>query len=308
MKRLLVTCIFVLACSPAFAQPANAPDLGYAPVAEFFKLPPGMNFAAVSGVAINSKGNIFVLHRGAQPLMEFDAGGNFIRALGARLLERPHGLRIDAEDNIWIADGGAHIVLKLNPQGRIVMVLGVKGAAGEWHEAGFLRLFNEPNDVAIGAGGEIYVTQGHGKGDSRVLKFDRDGRFIKTWGGKGAAPGQFNVPHSIAIDAQGLVYVADRGNRRIQVFDADGALVKEWPLFGTPAGLFIGVDQSVYLANGHHGQLIRLDRNGAIAGMTATVGKAPGQFGEAHFLAVSAQGDIYVADTLNWRVQKYVKK
>jgi DNA-binding beta-propeller fold protein YncE len=308
MKRLIVACMLVLGCSTALAQPANAPDLGYAPAAEFFQLPAGMNFGAVSGVALNSKGNIFVLHRGPQPLMEFDSSGKLIRALGEGLLVRPHGLRIDAEDNIWIADGGVHIVLKLNPLGRIVMVLGTKGTAGEWHEAGFLRLFNEPNDVAIGSRGEIYVTQGHGKGDSRVLKFDRDGKFIKTWGGKGTAPGQFNVPHSIAIDAQGLVYIADRGNKRIQVFDADGAFVKEWVLFGTPAGLYIGAAPYIYLANGHHGQIIKLDMHGTILGMTGTPGKAPGQYGEAHFIAVSGEGEIYVADTLNWRVQKLVKK
>ena len=307
MKTAVIAFVCLLASATALAQPANVPDLGYAPAAEFFKLPPGMNFAAVSGVAINSKGAMFVLTRATQPLMEFDRGGNFVRALGEGLLTRPHGLRIDADDNIWIADGGAHIVLKLNPQGRIVLVLGVKGSAGEWHEAGFLRLFNEPNDVAFGAGGEIYVTQGHGKGDSRVLKFDRDGNFIKTWGGNGAAPGQFNVPHSIAIDAQGLVYVADRGNKRIQVFDADGQFIREWVYFGTPAGLYIGADPYIYLANGHHGQIIRLDMSGRILGMTGKAGKAPGQFGEAHFIAVGANGDIYVADTLNWRVQKYVK-
>ena len=308
MKHAFVAWILAFAAAAAIAQPANAPDLGYAPAAEFFQLPAGVNFGAVSGVAINSKGNIFVLNRGPQPLMEFDGGGRYVRALGAGLLERPHGLRIDAEDNIWIADGGAHIVLKLNPQGRIVMVLGTRGSPGEWHEAGFLRHFTEPNDVAIGAGGEIYVTQGHGKGDSRVVKFDREGRFIKTWGGNGTDAGQFNVPHSIAIDARGLVYVADRGNQRIQVFDADGGFVKEWLLFGTPAGLYIGAEPYVYLANGHHGQLIKLDMNGGIVGMTGKVGKASGEFGEAHYLAIGAHGEIYVADTLNWRVQKYVKK
>ena len=116
------------------------------------------------------------------------------------------------------------------------------------------------------------------------------------------------MPYSIAIDARGLLYVADRVNKRIQVFDADGGFVREWPLFGTPAGLYIGAEPYVYLANGHYGQLIKLDMNGTIVGMTGKVGKAAGEFGEAHYLAVTAQGDIYVADTLNWRVQKYVKK
>jgi len=141
-----------------------------------------------------------------------------------------------------------------------------------------------------------------------VLKFDKDGNHINSWGKKGTAPGEFDVPHSIAIDADGLVYVADRGNQRLQIFDADGKFIKEWVYFGTPCGLYIGRDRYIYLANGHAGQIMKLDRAGAILGMTGKQGKALGQFGEAHFIALSPKAEIYVADTLNWRVQKYVRK
>ena len=192
-----------------------------------FALPPGMNFGAVSGVAINSKGNIFVLSRGPHPLMEFDPDGKFIRGFGDGFFDRPHGLRIDAQDNIWTTDVASHVVYKMIPQGRIQLILGNKGTAGEFHPYGHLRLLNEPNDVAVAPNGEIYVVQGHGRVEPRVLKFDRDGNFIKAWGKKGKGPGEFDIAHSIAIDAKGLVYVADRNNQRIQVFDADGTFVRE---------------------------------------------------------------------------------
>ena len=301
---LLFTIIAVAAELPM----SSGPDLDYVPVADTISLPAGMNTGAVSGVAINSKGHIFLLTRSPQPLMEFDADGIFIRALGEGFFDRPHGLRIDAQDNIWTADGGSHVVYRMNPQGRITLVLGVRGSAGEWHEAGVLRLFNEPNDVAIAPTGEIFVTQGHGKADSRVLKFDRDGNFVKTWGGKGTEPGKFDVPHSIVIDDKGLIYIADRGNQRIQVFDSDGNFIRQSSHPGRPAGLYIAADKNLYLANGHNGQILKLDMNGKVLGVTGKAGKSLGQFGEAHFLALTPKLDIYVADTLNWRVQKYVKK
>ena len=284
--------------------------LDYVPVSEAFKLPAGMNFGSVSGVAIDSKGHVFLLHRGPGPLMEFDADGNFIRALGDGLFDRPHGLRIDAGDNIWTTDVAGHVVYKFNPAGRILMVLGVRGRPGEWHDFGHLRLFNEPNEAVVGPTGDVFVLQGHGKGESLVLKFDRDGNFIKTWGKKGRGPGEFDLPHSLVFDAQGLLYIADRNNARIQVFDADGAFVRESKHSGTPCGLFMTPDQTIWLAHGHTGQIMTLDLKGNVLGTMAGAGqgKTPGKYGEAHYIAVSARGEIYVADTLNWRVQKYVKR
>ncbi len=148
----------------------SPPPLPYVAVPESFKLPPGMNFGGTSGVAFNSKGNIFVLHRGPMPVMEFDADGNFIRGFGDGLFERPHGLRIDAEDNIWATDVASNLVYKFNPEGRLVMVLGAKGHSGEWHPFGHLRLFHEPNEAVVGPTGDIFVLQGHGKAESLVLK------------------------------------------------------------------------------------------------------------------------------------------
>jgi sugar lactone lactonase YvrE len=286
------------------------PPLDYVPVPESFKLPAGLNFGGTSGIAINSMGHIFVLHRGPMPLMEFDPDGSFIRGFGDGLFDRPHGLRIDARDNIWATDVAAHVGYKFDPTGRLEMVLGVKGRPGEFHDFGHLRLFNEPNEAVVGPTGDIFVLQGHGKGPSLVLKFDKDGNFIKAIGKQGAGPGEFDLPHSLVFDAKGLLYIADRNNARIQVVDADGNYIRESKHPGTPCGLFMSPDQHIWLAHGHTGQIMELDLEGNVLGMMAGAGqgKTLGKYGEAHYIAVSARGEIFVADTLNWRVQKYVKK
>jgi sugar lactone lactonase YvrE len=287
-----------------------ASPLPYIAVAESFKLPPGMNFRGTSGIAFNSKGNIFVIHRGPTPIMEFDPDGNFIHGFGDGLFERSHGLRIDAQDNIWATDVASNLAYKFNPSGRLEMVLGVKGHSGEWHPFGHLRLLHEPNEAVVGPTGDIFVLQGHGKAESRVVKFDGDGNFIKSWGHKGKGPGEFDLPHSLVFDAQGLLYIADRNNARIQVFDADGTYIRESQHPGTPCGLFMGADQHIWLAHGHTGHVMKLDLNGKVVGMMAGAGsgKTPGKYGEAHYIAVSPRDEVFVADTLNWRVQKYVRK
>ena len=288
--------------------PENAPDLGYRPVPDVFKLPPGVNFGPCSSVAVTSKGNLLVFNRSALALMEFNRNGKYLRDLARGVFTLPHGLRVDAEDNIWATDTGSHIVVKMDPKGRIQMVLGIKGNTNEWHPAGHLRCFNEPNDVAFGRDGEIYVSQGHGKGESRLLKFDADGNFLKTWGGEGKGPGQFNVPHSIIADAKGLLYIADRSNQRIQVFDGEGNFVRETKHPGTPCGLCLMRDRRhIMMSHGHTGKIIKLDLQGNVLGATGGQGKGPNRYGEAHFLALDRKEDIYVADPLNWKVQKLVK-
>ena len=309
MRTLAILLFGWFFSSPGMAQMAP-PPLDYVAVPESFKLPPGMNFGGTSGIAINSKGNLFVLHRGSMPLMEFDADGNFIRGWGDGLFDRPHGLRIDPQDNIWATDVASHVVYKFNPSGRLEMVLGVKGRAGEMHDFGHLRLFNEPNEAVVGPTGDVYVLQGHGKGPSLVMKFDKDGSFLKAWGKKGKGPGEFDIPHSLVFDAKGLLYIADRSNQRIQVFDGDGNYIRESSHPGTPCGLFLTPDQHIWLAHGHTGQIMKLDLNGKVVGMIAGSGqgKTLGKYGEAHYIGVSKRDEIFVADTLNWRVQKYVKK
>jgi sugar lactone lactonase YvrE len=217
-------------------------------------------------------------------------------------------LRIDQDGNIWATDVGAHVVYKLSPQGQVLLTLGTKGQKGEWNAA--THLLNEPNDLAIGRNGDIFIVQGHtpgAMGDPRVLKFDKNGTFIKSWGGKGKEPGKFEVAHGIAIDAKGLLWVADRENQRIQIFDADGKYIREVKYAGLPCSLAIG-NQYIYMVNGFAGQLLRLDLQGKVLAATGKPGTGVGEFGEAHFIAVSPKGEIYVADSVNAAVQKFVKK
>jgi DNA-binding beta-propeller fold protein YncE len=288
--------------------PQNAPSLDYAAMADPVTLPAGVTMGAPASVAFDSAGHLFVLNRGPQPLIEFDANGKFVRAFGEGLFTRSHGLRIDKNDNIWATDVSLHIVMKLNLQGQVLMTLGTKGQAGDWDEGAQSHHFTEPNDVAIGRNGEIYVVQGHtpGRGDPRVLKFDANGKFIKTWGGKGTGPGKFEVAHGIAIDAKGLLWVTDRENQRIQIFNEDGKFIREVKFAGLPCGLDIG-SQSIYMVNGFAGQLLKLDLEGNVLAATGKPGKGLGEFGEAHFIAVSPKGEIYIADTVNSTLHKFVK-
>lgn len=296
--------------NPALLVPQDAPELNYVAVDDPIALPAGTTMGAPASVAFDSKGHMFILNRGPQPLMEFDANRKFIRTVGEGLtLTRAHGMRIDRDDNIWVTDVGGHVVMKLNPQGQILLTLGTKGQAGEWNEAAQSRRLNEPNDLAIARNGDIFIVQGHtaGKGDPRVLKFDKNGAFVKSWGGHGTEPGKFEVAHGIALDAKGLLWVADRENQRIQVFDDDGKFIRELKYAGLPCSLQIG-DQAIYMVNGFAGQLLRLDLNGKVMAAVGKAGKGLGEFGEAHFVAVSPKGDIYVADTVNSALQKFVKK
>jgi sugar lactone lactonase YvrE len=231
-----------------------------------------------------------------------------VRAFGEGLFVRPHGMRLDADNNVWATDVNAHIVVKMTPEGKVLLTLGVNGQSGEWNEAAGERLLNQPNDVAIARNGDVFVMQGHGRGESRVLKFDSRGRFIRSWGGNGAGPGQFDTGHSIVIDDAGLVYVADRENRRVQIFDQDGTYIREWAFKGLPCGLYISPDGDMYLVSGFSGEILRLDKDGKAVGATGQPGKGLGEFGEAHYLTLGPDEEIYVADTVNRVLHKYVKR
>jgi sugar lactone lactonase YvrE len=295
---------------PALLIPETAPPLDYAPVANPIRLPEGTKMGATAAVAFDARGHLFVLARGGTSFFEFDPAGAYVRSFGEPMT-RAHGLRIDREGNLWATDVGAHTVMKFNARGEQLMSIGVKGQAGNWDEAAGERKLNQPNDIAIAANGDFFVVQGHQpgllKGDARVLKFDRTGKFIKSWGGKGKGPGQFDVAHGIAIDAKGLLWVMDRENQRIQVFDQEGTFVREMKYAGLPCSVDIG-REFVYMVNGFAGQLLRMDLNGKVLAATGRPGTALGEFGEAHFLAVSPKDELYVADSVNGALVKFVKR
>ncbi|PYR46996.1 MAG: hypothetical protein DMF89_20565 [Acidobacteria bacterium] len=308
MKPMLVAVLLQVLSAPDPAQMEKAPDLGYIAVQHGLRLPDGLTLGAPSAVAVTSGGHLIVFNRGDHPIVEFDADGKFIRSMGEGLYARPHGMRIDPEGNIWTTDVAGHTVTKMSPQGQVLLVLGTKGQSGDWNEAAGSRLLNEPNDLAFGSAGVVFVVEGHGRGEPRVLKFDKTGKLLTTWGGKGAGPGQFDIAHSVVVDGQGLVYVADRQNRRVQIFDGDGKYSKEWKYAGLPCGLFLGPGGQMYLATGFAGQILKLDLAGKAVAATGQPGKALGEFGEAHYLTLGRQGEIYVADTVNPGLQKFVKK
>jgi sugar lactone lactonase YvrE len=295
---------------PALLVPEAAPELDYVVAPTAVTLPDGMTMGATASVAFDAKGQLFVLTRGDKTFFEFNPDGTFVRAFGDKLFTRSHGLRIDREGNLWATDVGGHVVVKLNREGQALLTIGTKGEAGEWNEATGSRKLNQPNDVVIAANGDVFVAQGHTPGpggDARVLKFDKTGKFIKSWGGKGSGPGQFQVAHGIAIDAKGLLWVADRENQRIQVFDQDGTFVREVKYKGLPCSIDIG-RQFMYMVNGFAGQVLKLDLNGKVLAAIGKPGKGPGEFGEAHMIAVSPREEIYVADSVNAALVKFVKK
>lgn len=294
---------------PALLVPETAPLLDYVPVADPITLPEGVTMGATAAVAFDARGHLYVLARGETSFFEFDPAGTYVRSFGDRMV-RAHGLRIDHEGNLWATDVGAHTVMKFSPAGDRLLTLGVAGQAGVWDEAAGERRLNQPNDIAIAANGDLFVAQGHTpgltRGDARVLKFDRTGRFLTSWGGKGTGPGQFDVAHGIAIDADGLLWVMDRENQRIQVFDAEGTFVREMTYAGLPCSVDIGREY-VYMVNGFAGQVLRLDLTGKVLAAMGRPGTAPGEFGEAHFVAVSPTDEIYVADSVNGALVKLVK-
>jgi DNA-binding beta-propeller fold protein YncE len=275
------------------------PNLNYEAVSDFFQLPPGEHFVEAAGVAVNSKGHIYVFHRGKHPLMEFDAFGKFIRSIADDLFVSAHTVRVDTDDNIWTTDVGAHLVLKLSPDGRVLLSLGRMRTPGD--DVGH---FNQPTDVAFDRDGNIYVADG--EGNSRVLKFNKFGNPLLGWGMKGGGPGQFDLPHSIAVDGD-QVYVGDRENARIQVFDLTGHYLREWKL-GHPFGLFVTPDHFVYMSDAIAGRILKINPEGKAVGVLEGPPPDKGRHFDPHSLAVDKDNSLFTAEVTPWRVQKFRMK
>jgi streptogramin lyase len=236
----------VLALSGASDAPNSYPN-PYRTVEDWAKLPPNIAWGQVISVDPDGHGSIWVLHRAEPPILEFDSSGKFVKSFGAGMFVQPHGLDVDHDGFVWATDaqakdGKGEQVFKFSPEGRLLLTLGTAGVTGEGPNT-----FNGPTDVAVGANGDIFITDGHV--NSRVVKFSKDGKFIKAWGKKGSGPGEFNVPHTIAIDSRGRLFVGDRSNSRIQIFDQEGKLLAEWRQFGRPSGVFINKKDILYAAD-----------------------------------------------------------
>ncbi len=311
---MVLPMFLVVSKFPVSAQ--STPEIAYEADSNPVKLPADLYLGEAAGVAVNSKGHIFVYSRGGHTqLFEFGRDGNFIREIGHDLygFTFAHVVRIDKEDNIWCVDEGSNMVIKFNPEGRVVMVLGRKPelveapeprAPGSPPPPAHDGVFNRPTDVAWDAAGTSYISDGYG--NSRVAKVDKEGNWVASWGQKGAAPGEFNTLHSIATDARGNVYVGDRGNKRIQVFDGDGKFLRAFTNVEAPWAICItpGPNQVLYTSDAPSGKVYKLDLNGGILGTFGKFGKQTGQFGWIHEIACPTENTLYVSEILNWRVQK----
>lgn len=287
-------------CLNCFAGYARASEPGdYQPTAEFLKLPGGWKLKDCSAFDVNRKGEIFLLHRGLHPIICFDAAGNFLRSWGDDLIKTAHGLRVDRDQKVWVTDIGNHRVFKFEPTGKLLLALGT-GQPGDQSDQ-----FNKPTDIAFGPDGEVYVSDGYG--NDRVMKFTAKGTFIKSWGSTGTAPGEFDLPHAIIVDARGRILVGDRENDRIQVFDREGTYLETWPGFA-PFGMAFRPDGTLFVATGREHDVICLDMSGRIQRRWGSKGTAPGQFDFPHMLCFDSAGALYVAEVDGNRLQKFISK
>jgi len=335
----------------AFGQNGQVPEIPFESVPNFLKGFPGdLYLGEASGVAINAKRHIFVFSRGnttgpayaaaAAQILEFGPDGKYIREIGHNLYawSFAHAIRVDKDDNLWAIDKGSDMVIKFNPEGRVAMVFGRKKEASDEGAEAWKHpnpplpavdgQFRQPTDVTWDTQGNIFISDGYV--NSRVAKFDKNGRWVKQWGDRGTQEGQFNTPHSIAADAKGNIYVADRGNRRIQVFDPDGNFqrvitidvpvppnVQPWMgrmptpdaatrQSGAPWAICItpGPTQYLYSADAYPGRVYKLSLDGKVLGWLGTSGRQLKEFGWIHEIACPSENEIYVAEILNWRVQK----
>ncbi len=334
MQALLAAAL--IAGLPLYAQ-KDAPEIKFDSVPNALQLPSGLYLGEVAGVATNSRGNIFVYTRTGHPtitigtarpfahggsrLFEFDPAGKYVREIGKDSYGFMYAsqVRIDPSDNIWVVDQMTNMVMKFSPQGRVVMLLGrkaenvsVPARATTGDGAGRpTDLFERPTDVAWDAAGDIFVADG--LSNARIAKFDKDGKFIKSWGKKGTADGQFANVRSIAVDAQGNVYAADGGNKRIEVFDNDGNFKTAYTDVGNAQALCLtkGANPFLYVSNSNpptdidrDGEIYKMKLDGTVVGKFGKAGKLPKEFGTVNAIDCRNANTLYVGEIGNLRVQK----
>jgi sugar lactone lactonase YvrE len=354
--------VALLAARPQAQMPPNASnDLPnpFRTIEGWAKMPAGRTWGSTSSVDIDKDGvSVWVgercganscLNSNLAPVLKFDKDGNLVTSFGAGMLIFPHGITVDRDGNVWIVDGqdnaprpargaapapaGAtpaplpmgplpggtkgHQVIKFSPDGKVLLTLGKPGGAAA------PDYFYQPDDVLVAPNGDIFVGEGHGGGNSRVLKFDRTGKFIKSWGKLGSAPGDFNQPHALAMDSRGRLFVADRTNNRVQVFDQDGKFLAETKAFGRPSGVYIDKNDNLYVADsesqstnaggyGYNPGVKRGIRFGSARTLTPT-GFIPdpqnsGGTSAAEGVAVDANGVVYGAEVGPRALKRYVRQ
>lgn len=295
---------------------------------EWPQRPEGMPWGGTPGIAVDADDQVWVFTRADPPVQVYTADGKFVRAWGGDLIGKTpkgltsHQIKIDNQGMIWLADGGNHAVYQCTPEGKLLKTLGTPGEPGcdATH-------FNRPTDMAITPDGQVFVSDGYG--NARVVHFDARGKFVKAWGKLGTAPGEFNLPHAIALDSKGRLYVADRNNARVQVFDPSGKLLDVWQNLLVPWGLWITPNDEIWACGCSPMQwreedanlscppkdqlFMEFDPSGRVLQLW-TVPKGvdgqeqPGELNWVHGIAVDSQGNIYATDIIGQRAQKFVKK
>jgi len=276
----------------AGARSTNAQAGGFKAVPGWGQLPNGEKWGEVPNASVDPHGTIFVFRRAEPPVIELSPDGKVVKTWGNGRYVWPHGLRFDRDGNLWITDGRAdngngQMVYKLTGDGsKVLLALGTKGVSGDGPNQ-----FNGPCDVAIAPNGDIFIADGHT--NSRIVKYSKDGTFIKAWGKKGSAPGEFNLPHSLVFDSRGRLLVADRSNKRIQLFDQDGNFLDQWPQFGEASGLYIKSDDTLYVTDWQDKKAIFIGsaKDGSIKTKIEGLTLAEG-------LTVDKDGAIYSTETL----------
>ena len=342
---LAVIAAMAVVGSEARAQisaPTNTAPNPYRAIEHWAKMPAGRTWGSTSGVGIDPDGtSVWVAERcGAYappslmkpgipfacdgsrlpPILKFDASGKLVKAFGEGLLLFPHGLYVDRAGNVWVTDalgkdGKGHQVFKFSPDGKVLMTLGKPGVAGSGPDE-----FNAPSAVLVAPSGDIFVADGHGRNtNARIVKFTKDGKFIKAWGRQGSRRGEFDIPHALAMDSRGRLFVADRQNNRIQIFDQDGNYLHQWFQFSRPSGIFIDGNDTIYVADSESGSVaknhdgwkrgIRVGRvsDGVVTALIPDPVEKTTGTSAAEGVAADANGDIYGAEVGPKRLMKYVR-
>jgi DNA-binding beta-propeller fold protein YncE len=320
----------------AMAQSANTPrnDLPqpYKTTRDWGQLPPGVKWAAVTAVEPAPDGSIYVIHRcfanscsgrSEAPILKYDKSGKLLKTWGDGMFVFPHGAFVDRDGNLWVTDargeaGKGHQVFKFSPDGKVLMTLGKAGVSGSGPD-----LFDQPTDVVVAPNGDIFVTDSHRNGkNNRVVKFRKDGTFVKEWGKKGSGPGEISEPHTIALDSRGRVFVGDRENNRIQIFDQEGKLLAEWRQFGRPSGISITKDDTIYVTDSESGpdtgaheltgikKGIRIGsaKDGSVRAFIEDMESTVADHSGAEGVGVDAQGNVYGAVVRRQMLERHVLK
>ncbi len=323
--------IVALPAASAAAQPTNSQPNPYRTVEGWARMPEGRTWGSTSAVEVDRDGrSIWVAERcGANScadsnlpaLLKFDPEGRLVTSFGSGILVFPHGIHVDGEGNLWVTDargreGKGHQVFKFGTDGKLLLALGKAGITGDGPDT-----FNQPSDVAVAPNGDVFVADGHDEdSNARIVRFSKEGRFVKAWGKRGSAPGEFDTPHGLAFDSRGRLFVADRGNNRIQIFDQEGKFLEEWKQFSRPSGIYIDRNDVLYVADSEsnsktnagwkRGIRVGSAKDGRVTAFIADTEPDPEKVvtSNAEGVAADAEGNVYGAEVGPKALKRYLKK